>query len=70
MQDLEIFKNEEFGEVRTLVIDGEPWFVGKDIAEALGYGKGKSIANAVAKHVDGTDKGVTDLMTLVESRKW
>lgn len=63
MQDLEIFKNEEFGEVRTLVIDGEPWFVGKDIAEALGYGKGKSIANAVAKHVDGTDKGVTDLMT-------
>lgn len=47
----------------TLVIDGEPWFVGKDIAEALGYGKGKSIANAVAKHVDGTDKGVTDLMT-------
>lgn len=47
----------------TLVIDGEPWFVGKDVAEALGYGKGKSIANAVAKHVDGTDKGVTDLMT-------
>lgn len=36
MQDLEIFKNEEFGEVRTLVIDGEPWFVAKDICDILG----------------------------------
>lgn len=32
-----IFKHEEFGEIRTLNIDGEPWFVGKDIAVALGY---------------------------------
>lgn len=31
------FNNEEFGNVRTLTIDGEPWFVGKDIAECLGY---------------------------------
>lgn len=39
MTDNEIilFKNEEFGEIRTLNIDGEPWFVGKDIAEVLGY---------------------------------
>lgn len=36
MQELEIFKNEEFGEIRTLTIDGEPWFVGKDIADILG----------------------------------
>lgn len=35
MQELEIFKNEEFGEIRTLMIDGEPWFVGKDIADIL-----------------------------------
>ena len=34
---LEIFKNEEFGEVRVSIIDNEPWFVGKDIAEVLGY---------------------------------
>lgn len=31
MQELEIFKNEEFGEIRTLMIDGEPWFVAKDV---------------------------------------
>lgn len=61
--DIEIFKNEEFGTVRTVLISGEPWFVGKDIASALGYGAGKSLANAVAKHVDGEDKGVTELMT-------
>lgn len=33
------FNNEEFGNVRTLTIDGDPWFVGKDIAECLGYSK-------------------------------
>ena len=37
LNQLEIFKNREFGEIRTVTIDGEPWFVGKDIAEALGY---------------------------------
>lgn len=35
--DVEIFEHEQFGEVRTVTIDGDPWFVGKDIAEALGY---------------------------------
>lgn len=34
-KDLQIFKNDEFGEIRTVEIDGEPWFVGKDIAEVL-----------------------------------
>ncbi len=34
---IEIFKNEEFGEIRTVTIDGEPWFVAKDIASILGY---------------------------------
>ena len=63
MNELQIFKNREFGEVRTLVINSEPWFVGKDIAEALGYGKGKSLNNAVATHVDDEDKGVTEMMT-------
>ena len=63
MNDLQIFSNSEFGNIRTVTIDGEPWFVGKDIAEALGYGKGKSLNNAVATHVDDEDKGVTEMMT-------
>ena len=50
-------------DVRAIAIDGEPWFVGKDVAEALGYGKGKSITNAVTNHVDDEDKGVTKIMT-------
>lgn len=63
MNELKVFQNEEFGEVRSLVINDEPWFAGKDVARALGYGEGKSLNNAVAKHVDGEDKGVTEMMT-------
>lgn len=63
MNDLQIFSNSEFGSIRTATVNGEPWFVGKDIAEALGYGKGKSLNNAVASHVDDEDKGVTEMMT-------
>lgn len=37
MNKIQIFKNEEFGDIRTVTIDGEPWFVGKDVAEVLGY---------------------------------
>ena len=47
------FNNEEFGNVRTLTIDGDPWFVGKDIAECLGYSNTK---DALRKHVDSEDK--------------
>lgn len=57
MNNLQIFSNSEFGNIRTVTIDGEPWFVGKDIAEALGYERGKSLNNAVATHVDNEDKG-------------
>ena len=39
MNDLQIFKNDEFGQIRTVDIDGQIWFVGKDIAQALGYSK-------------------------------
>lgn len=53
MNDLAIFENPEFGHIRGLKIEGEPWFVGKDIAEALGY---KKPANALATHVDNEDK--------------
>ena len=53
MNDLQIFDSPEFGQVRTAVIDGEPWFVGKDVADALGYGAAR---NAIAAHVDEEDK--------------
>lgn len=66
ISEIQIFNSNlhpEFGNLRTLTIDGEPWFVGKDVAAALGYGTGKSLANAVAKHVAVEDKGVTEMMT-------
>jgi prophage antirepressor-like protein len=53
LKNLEVFKNEEFGEIRTVVIDGEPWFVGKDIAKALGY---SNTRDALISHVDNDDK--------------
>lgn len=53
MQELEIFKNEEFGEVRTVMIDGKPYFVANDIASALGY---KRPADAVSAHCKGSVK--------------
>ena len=55
MQELQIFKNEEFGEIRTSTIDNEPWFVGKDVAKALGYTNER---DALSKHVVEEDKGV------------
>lgn len=63
MNEVQIFENEKFGSVRTVEINNEPWFVGKDVAKALGYGDGKSLANAVANHVEEEDKGVTEMMT-------
>ena len=63
--EVTVFKNlvhPEFGELRTVEIDGEPWFVGKDVAAALGYTKER---NALDKHVDKDDalkRGVTDSM--------
>lgn len=53
MSNIEIFKNPKFGNVRTLEINSEPWFVGKDIAEALGY---SNASKAVMVHVDDDDK--------------
>ena len=53
MEELKIFKNKEFGEIRTMVIDDEPWFVGKDVAEALGY---QNASKALADHVEEWDK--------------
>lgn len=61
MQELQIFKNESFGEVRTMIIDNEPWFVGKDVAEVLGYTNARK---AINDHIDVEDKGVTKCDTL------
>lgn len=55
MTELQIFNSEEFGDMRTVTIDDEPWFVGKDVAEALGYSNAR---DALSKHVDKEDKGV------------
>lgn len=53
MNELEIFNNPEFGQIRATEINGEPYFAGKDIAEALGY---KDTVNALKAHVDSEDK--------------
>lgn len=58
MNELKVFQNKDFGEVRSLVINNEPWFVGKDVAEALGY---KNSKNAVPTHVDEEDKLSTQI---------
>ena len=55
MNNLKIFENAEFGQIRTAEVDGEPWFVGKDVAEALGYAEPRS---AVSKKVEEVDRGV------------
>lgn len=55
MNDLTTFSNPEFGQVRTVEIDGTPWLVGKDVAVALGY---KNPRDAITRHVDAEDKGV------------
>lgn len=53
MENLQVFNSEEFGQIRTMVIDGEPWFVGKDVAEALGY---SNSSKAVSAHVSEEDR--------------
>lgn len=53
MKDIQIFSNEQFGQVRVITKDGEPWFVGKDIAEVLGYSNSR---DALITHVDEEDR--------------
>ena len=53
MNELKIFKNDEFGEVRTILIGAEPYFVGKEVAEILGY---KDTSDALKRHVDEDEK--------------
>lgn len=56
MNELQIFKNEKFGEVRVIEVNGEPYFVGRDVAIALGY---SNPVAAISQHVDNEDSGNT-----------
>ena len=56
--NLQIFNSSDFGQIRTIMIEGEPWFVGRDIAGSLGYAKPE---NAVKSHVDDEDKSTTSI---------
>ena len=60
MNEIQIFNNPEFGEVRAVSINNEPWLVGKDVAQVLGY---KNPQEAVRTHVDAEDKGVSEILT-------
>ena len=60
MNAVQVFENTQFGKVRIVVIDGEPWLVGKDVAAALGYANPR---DALAKHVDDEDKGASRIAT-------
>lgn len=61
MSDIKLFSSSEFGSVRVVTINGEPYFVGKDIAKVLGYSNSRK---ALSDHVDEEDKGVTKCDTL------
>ncbi len=63
--EIQIFSNEEFGEIRTLAIDDEPWFVGKDVVEILGY---TNPSKALADHVDDEDKLNNDSLSSLGQR--
>ena len=65
MNELQIFKNDEFGEVRTVEINGEPWFVGTNIIDNLGYQNGSRDIN---RHVDKEDRQVVTLHDGTQNR--
>lgn len=65
MNDIQIFNNPEFGDIRTVVIDNEPWFVGKDVADILGYQNGSRDIN---RHVDEEDKRLTKMVSQGQNR--
>ena len=58
MNNIKTFENKEFGEIRTVMVDGVPWFVGKDVAGALGYSKER---NAIANHIEEDDRKVAPI---------
>ena len=65
MNDIQIFENAEFGSVMTIEIDGEPWFVGKDIAEKLEYQNG---SRDIARHTDEEDRKIIPISDGIQNR--
>lgn len=65
MNELQIFKNDEFGTIRMIEQEGTPWFVGKDVADALGY---SNTADAIQKHVDDEDKLTSQIAIAGQNR--
>ncbi len=65
MNGVQVFNNTEFGNVRALMIEDEPWFVGKDVATALGY---SNTSDALMKHVDCEDKLTSQIATTGQNR--
>lgn len=60
---VKVFESSEFGKVRMVIIEDEPWFVGKDVADILGYYNSR---DALIKHVDSEDKMITQISDLQE----
>lgn len=60
MNELHIYNHEEFGDIRTVTIENEPWFVGKDVATALGYAKPLNALSAHVEKDDSLKQGITD----------
>lgn len=65
MNEIKIFENPEFGSIRSVMVDDEPWFVGRDVASVLGYSNTK---DALSKHVDGEDKLGSQIATSGQNR--
>ena len=65
MNELQIFNSDEFGEIRTVQIKDDVWFVGKDVAQALGY---SNTADAILKHVDEDDKLTSQIAIAGQNR--
>ena len=60
MNEIQIFNHADFGQIRTVNIDGEPWFVGKDVAQVLGY---NNTRDALHRHIDSDDKRASGITT-------
>lgn len=65
MNEMKLFENPEFGAIRTVEVGGEPWLVGKDVAEALGYSNPR---DALDRHVDDEDKATVGIHDGSQSR--
>lgn len=66
MNNLQVFNNPDFGEIRSILLDNEPWFVGNDVAKALGYAKPQSAIASNVEEDDTLKQGVTDSLGRIQ----